>query len=235
MNNCEIITWNDGIKLLNDFKIDFDCPDKVILIDSCTEVFIFNNLPKKTLLISKYPKSGYSRNEFPAFIFDNSDIAEKCLKSGELPIPNKFLDILYKEKAYFVSTKDVIKHYKKYLETKYSLVLTLIPSFDELKKIFETIKPHKNNSEFTLDAFALSVLVSSYLANKYSLDLFIERQCTGYASLSNLGLKLNNDNKLFVRDYLTYEQFDLTFDDVYQEIEDRIDFKRLDKIFSVQQ
>lgn len=176
----EIISWNDALIKLSKNDIFFLNPTKTIRVEDSVNVFLYK-LGNKTVVLPEYPVTLFSKNEYPAFIFNNSNFIDQVTSNYKFPIPSKFFTILDKEKETLRQIDRNYSIYIKYFDSVMNTHFSTQIRSEELIKIHPLLKKKIKDTDFDKLILAYSVIVSKYINQEKKSDFFLLQKNQGYS------------------------------------------------------
>jgi hypothetical protein len=176
----EILSWNKAFEMLYENGMEFHRPSKILLIENVVEVYMFYFSSGENLVIPKQPVEGFSRNEYPAFLYNNTNAFETAVRLQQFPVPEKFKTLLEKEKESIKRIDETYPDYLSFFDTVMNTKFSFSISKDRLNVIHPQIFKKRKHPAFRKLILSYSILINRYLIQERSAKNILVAINSGY-------------------------------------------------------
>lgn len=182
MKTYEIISWNKAFESVYDANFTLSTPTKIVTSDEA-KILVFELQDNKTIVMPEYPVSGFSKNDYPAFVYTDKNVLSRHLAELKFPVPARFVTILDNEKENILGIEKKYSDYIAFFDLKMGTDFSSRIEYKDLQSVHSLIIQKLKEADFDKLLFSYSIVVSRYLIESKKMDGFeLIKRNQGYSS-----------------------------------------------------
>lgn len=214
-----IVSWNQAFDSIYEGGGRFEQPTQTVVVEDSVLIFVYDISSTETIVLPEYPAVGYSRNEYPAFIFYDKSILAEAIVTKQFPVPEKFVTVLDRQREKIIDISHNFLYYCDYLVSALSVQRPVQLTKEFLKLVHNKLKKRKKGRDFEDLLFAHSVLIMHLLAEELGGSVVLKQENSGYWPTLVPVIRVGESAIDVIRIW-SADMIDKPFDEAYARISD---------------
>jgi len=214
-----IISWNAAFEKIHESGLEFNKPSYVITNDNCVDIFVYD-VQNSVIVIPKYPRRYFSRNKYPAFLFDNKSLLDQCIELNKFPLPDQFIMVHDIEIKRLMDIDANYSYFAAYFDSIMQTTFSEKIDLENLEEAFVKLKTLKSDIDREKIVMAFSVILSKHFIEVHGGIFISKRICTGYSMYYEPWIRVNGF-EICVYDFVDVDS-NISFTEVYNLIVNRV-------------
>lgn len=214
-----IISWNAAFEKIHESGLEFNEPTNVITKDNCVDIFVYN-IQNSVVVIPKYPRRYFSRNKYPAFLFENQSLLDQCIRLNKFPLPEEFIMVHDIEIKRLLDINANYTYFAAYFDSVMQTTFAEKIDLENLEEAFVKLKALKSDFFREKIVMAFSIILSKYIIEIYGGIFVSKGVCTGYSKYYEPWVR-GNGFEICIYDFIDVDS-NISFTEVYNLIVDRV-------------